>query len=864
MKKRKLPLIIAFFALCTAVPVAAQSYANAVKDYVKTTSQINKEVSNRDFVIASEDHSESLKATVVQIQQTYEGIPVFGNYSTVLVRDNKVLNFVGDFTNNKASGTNQHNSAANILAKVAQNLQIANPQDYVQRLAEGQMKEPRLVYYDNGQNLILSYELEFEQKNSNHYWLVVADANTGDIYIKQDLTISCNFVDEPLKRYASHNHAEDEFVGPWVNNSKKMVTPFLVNDAQYTVYQFPVEAPTFGARTVAQNPWDLNASPQGWQNDGTTEYTITRGNNAHAYLDLASTNAIGASADGGANHQFNFPLDLNAVYTSYTDAAITNVFYATNKIHDILYNFGFNELSKNFQANNFGKGGAQNDYVLAEARDGSDLADLSLGKFNNANFATPSDGQKPRMQMYLWQGNGPYFMFNSPAPLAGTGIAQIGLGYFGAPLWQTPVTADVAVSPILEACTALPAGSLAGKIGIAKRNNCSFNLKVKNMQDAGAVAAIIYNSPDAATSPGEVVLNMSADATVTGTTIPSVFLVQSQGENIVNLVNGGQTVNVSLKMPVFDGDLDNGVIAHEYGHGLSNRTTGTSVACLNTQVDNEQMGEGWSDFVAYMTTMRPNDTGTTARGIATYVNGEDTNGGGIRLAKYTTDMSVNGYTYGDTNGMTASDGSILVHNIGFVWASILWDLHWKYAEKYGFNHNILADANSGSARAFQMVVNGLKLQGCYPTFPMGRDGILAADQAATGGADKCLIWNVFAKRGVGVNASAGSKTSIVDQVEDFTVPAECITAAVSETGTNKPMTLYPNPARNEFFLDIKGNVLGKIEVEIFDASGKLVANQKVEASSKQAISTQNLPNGVYVVKAKGLGFESSTKLMIKK
>src|SRR5262249_2989902 len=47
-----------------------------------------------------------------------------------------------------------------------------------------------------------------------------------------------------------------------------------------------------------------------------------------------------------------------------------------------------------FQENNYGRGGAQNDSVQAEAQDG--------GGENNANFATPPDGQRPRMQLYLW------------------------------------------------------------------------------------------------------------------------------------------------------------------------------------------------------------------------------------------------------------------------------------------------------------------------------------------------------------------------------------------------------------------------------------------------------------------------------
>ena len=44
--------------------------------------------------------------------------------------------------------------------------------------------------------------------------------------------------------------------------------------------------------------------------------------------------------------------------------------------------------------NNFGRGGLGNDDVRAESQDG--------GGINNANFSTPPDGQRPRMQMYIW------------------------------------------------------------------------------------------------------------------------------------------------------------------------------------------------------------------------------------------------------------------------------------------------------------------------------------------------------------------------------------------------------------------------------------------------------------------------------
>ena len=62
--------------------------------------------------------------------------------------------------------------------------------------------------------------------------------------------------------------------------------------------------------------------------------------------------------------------------------------------HDVLYALGFNEAAGNFEANNNGKGGKGNDYVILSSQDGAGT--------NNADFSTPPDGQNPRMRMYIW------------------------------------------------------------------------------------------------------------------------------------------------------------------------------------------------------------------------------------------------------------------------------------------------------------------------------------------------------------------------------------------------------------------------------------------------------------------------------
>ena len=76
--------------------------------------------------------------------------------------------------------------------------------------------------------------------------------------------------------------------------------------------------------------------------------------------------------------------------------------------------------------------------------------------------------------------------------------------------------------------------------------------------------------------------------------------------------------------------------------------------------------------------------------------------------------------------------------------------------------------------AIQLVVDGLKLQPCNPTFLDARDAILTADQANNGGANECLIWSAFAGRGMGFSADDGGSSGSLAVTEAFDLPAQCI------------------------------------------------------------------------------------------
>ncbi|MCC3213784.1 T9SS-dependent M36 family metallopeptidase [Chryseobacterium sp. X308] len=870
MKNIKLPILVAAFVAFPSLHLFSQDNEKLIRDYISQNKiREYKKSDLTNFIIENTDVSKSLNGDLVKFQQVYNGFPVYNSVGTALIQNNKIVYYTDNFVKNYTQSTPNSAGISKpvILQKIADAIGKQEIQAYsILGFSEAEPEnahntaKQRLVYAEHNGDLVLAYEFSIQEPKSSNFWDILVNAQTGEIISKKNLTLSCNFDTNAYHHDISHSGNSEKNMTSEVPDfrTQQQIFPFLAPDnASYNIFPLPIEAPTFGSRSIVSNPWILASSPEGWHSDGTNHYTITRGNNVHAYEDTAHANAPGFSPDGGAARDFNFPYSTNGTPAANQSAAITNLFYMNNKVHDIFYKFGFTESARNFQQNNFGLGGVGNDYVKAEAQDG--------GGTNNANFFTPPDGSSGRMQMYLWSALNRMFFYNAPDVAISRQPAVV-TAQFGPALNATGITGNVQLSSVLDGCSALPAGSLTGKIGLIERGTCTFAVKVKNAQNAGATAAIIYNTP---TSTATSQMG-GTDATIT---IPSVLIDNTEGEYIKNLLSASTVVNVTLKNDPAtgttpDGDFDNGVITHEYGHGISNRLTGDGYSCLDSSVDKEQMGEGWSDFFAIMLTNKAGDNVSVPRGMGTYVIGQPITGAGIRPAKYSPDFAINNYTYGKTNGMEINSTSGLVpnvHSIGFVWATMLWDLHWKYVEKYGYSSDVTADMTNGSSRVLQIVTDALKLQACNPTFIDGRNAILAADLAATGGLDKCMIWNTFAKRGLGVNASAGSKTDINDQVEDFTVPAECALATNEAKIAKNSISIYPNPAKNEFYINFPNNMLGKVSVDIYDMSGKLIFSEgKISTNAKKSISTDQLTNGVYMVKIKGLGIDTVSKLIVEK
>ena len=176
-----------------------------------------------------------------------------------------------------------------------------------------------------------------------------------------------------------------------------------MDHASYNVYALPAETPADGSRTIVTDPYDPTASPYGWHDTNGSpgaEYTDTRGNNVFCPGRLGQQQHGRRAAQRRRRTDVRLPHRLAQDPHVYVSAATTNLFYWNNLIHDIHYNYGFTEAAGNFQVNNYGHGGLGNDAVQADCQDGAGM--------DNANFATPPDGQAPRMQMYEFDYTSPH------------------------------------------------------------------------------------------------------------------------------------------------------------------------------------------------------------------------------------------------------------------------------------------------------------------------------------------------------------------------------------------------------------------------------------------------------------------------
>ncbi|HET8933047.1 MAG TPA: M36 family metallopeptidase [Polyangiales bacterium] len=606
-----------------------------------------------------------------------------------------------------------------------------------------------------------------------------------------------------------------------------------------------------------------DGKPDPWLEPGAT-YSF--GNNVQAYSDRNNAvNDAGVAVNNGFD-EVDIRADITSANTfdrvydvtkppETTDdqikAAVTQIFYTTNWLHDYFYDSGFDEASGNAQLQNYGRGGEEGDPLLAEAQDSADD-----GAGNNANMSTLADGRSPRMQMYVWNGvanrsiaTEPPVAFADTIGAASYGPEIFDIGDQRLPLvlvddgsTEIPVGGSGTMGTVSDGCQPL-AEFTDDVIAVIDRGQCPFVDKATNAQKAGAKAVLILDN-----SPGHVPPNPSA--TGVDITIP-VLALSFEDATLLKAALAAATADAPVVATKFergnevkhDGTIDNTVVAHEWGHYLHHRLV------LCGQQSCGGMSEGFGDFVAVMLTIRDGDElENTAFPMAQYATAGSSPFAtyfGIRRAPYSTSTSINPFTFQHVRQMaTLPTGAPLtsstadmseVHNVGEIWAEMLFE---AYINVLKVGKAAGRPFEENKRRMADYLIAGLKATPVEPTFGEQRDAILSATYAmAQGDAgrmdDFLALARGFAKRGLGVGAVSPPAESLA---LDEAVESKSMQGQLAIDG------LKPDDSTSSCDNDGKldSGEAGKITVRVNNTGWTTLDNTRVKVeSTDDAISFEN-------------------------
>jgi hypothetical protein len=595
-------------------------------------------------------------------------------------------------------------------------------------MSEAALVRPVMFPVDG--RLVAAYLTEFyagtvDSVDATAFRYVVA-ADDGRVLDRRDLTISEKRNDPPAgpppPDFFYRVYAEPSNQRP-LDGPQQNLSPHPTGNPDGTTSPF---LPS-NLVTMAGFNHPPSGVPDPWLAPDATE---TNGNNADAYVDFSApdglTPGVDFRADVTSPRAFDRTYDTTLGPTATIDqskASITNAFYTVNWLHDYWYDSGFDEAAGNAQLSNYGRGGVEGDPMRVELQD-----NFLGGSRNNANMSTPSDGIRPRMQMFTWFGPQAATLTLTPGGNVAVGTASFGPANFDITA-QVALANDGVGSPsplsLTDACETL-VGAFTGTIVLADRGNCNFTVKARNAQAAGAVGIIIANNVVVAAPPG-------MGGTDPLVTIGALSITLAAGVALKASLTAGP---VSARMfrlsgTERDGAIDNTIIAHEWGHYLHHRLAD----CGSQQCG--AMSEGWGDFLALHTIARDGDNLNGTFALATYATSAfDPNSAyfGIRRVPYSVDFTKNAFTFKHiTDGVALPAVPTLpggpnseVHNAGEIWTTMLWEGYVGLQKARGPSDSF----DDVRRRMADYIVGGLKMTPVDATFTEQRDAILGAAAAA--------------------------------------------------------------------------------------------------------------------------------------
>ena len=210
------------------------------------------------------------------------------------------------------------------------------------------------------------------------------------------------------------------------------------------------------------------------------------------------------------------------------------------------------------------------DALEAAYADGFDVANMSLGGSSHGiqdllTIAVDNLDQANMVVAVAAGNSGPgFFTVESPgaAARALTAGASTVPHFVGAPVTNSGNTSGAAVGDFATvtanltaplgvvtgstnglgtACSALAAGSLAGKIALISRGTCTFSAKIRNAQVAGAAAVLVANNV-----AGDAVA-MGSDGTPNQPTVPAYMVSLVNGQTLKTVNASSTTIGAALQ-----------------------------------------------------------------------------------------------------------------------------------------------------------------------------------------------------------------------------------------------------------------------------------------------------------------------------
>ncbi|MGV3659958.1 MAG: choice-of-anchor D domain-containing protein [Prosthecobacter sp.] len=623
--------------------------------------------------------------------------------------------------------------------------------EYVKHHGSGLSGESqsRLIWFPQGdKTLALAWDVTFKPANRMEMFRAMVDASDGSILFRQSMSHAANYnAQVRMWSDASTGQPIESPKGQSPTNSTASTTTEPANTSQQLVTYL---APPVGTTNVP--------SPNGWldlytyvdQSGVTHNVLLTLGSNVDATsydgtgYSYPVMSGVGSTANGNQTGVFDFTANLTVEPSDATTrlASAVSAFALCNWMHDSLWNVGFKTADGAFE------GAAKRAVVYTQVP----------GAANNAiSFSTniPSNGS-PEIYLGLMTGPSPdrdtafdadvvlhEYTHGMVNRLVGAGTATIDINSLQ-PASMNEGWADFyAMAMLSRSGDALGGNYVAGEYyskEMASGFNTNYYFADRRYPYSTNVAVnpLTFKDIDPYQASPHSGVPLSPRYPV------AVNVPQMIQNDMSYVITQRDFYNYTLPVP-------SATVARSGNQVVVTGTINGLVLDISVSVAN-----GGSDNTQSISVSTVPATPSSAQVTTITPSGRFEFSDSVSFS-YGYDDGFNNFSSGLFDSVTDAAES---HTAGEAWAMMLWEARANVIQNKSFA--------TGNDRILKLVTAAMKLvPHPNPTWIEERNNILSSDNAAYGREDEPEIWAGFAKRGMGIGASAPAATTTTGVVESF-------------------------------------------------------------------------------------------------